>query len=116
MKHQRGMSLSGLIFISFLLIIVALLGFKLLPAYIEYFTVKKALKEIAANPETNGTSKDVRSAFTRRGIIENITAVTPEDIEIARDGNEVVLSTAWSVKIPLVQNISACIDFQATSR
>jgi hypothetical protein len=116
MKRQRGVSLSGLLIVAFILIFVALLGFKLFPAYLEYFQVKKALKEIATNPEIKGGSpREVQGAFARRAAIDNIKAVEPADIEIAKEGNEVVLSASWSVKIPLVQNISACLDFEAAS-
>ena len=45
MRRQQGLTLSGLLLICALLIVLALLAFKLFPAYAEYLTVKKALDE-----------------------------------------------------------------------
>jgi hypothetical protein len=116
MKKQRGVSLSGLLLVSFVLMLVALLGFKLLPPYLEYLTIKKTLKEISINPESkSGNKKDVQVAFVRRSSIDNITSIGPNDIDIAKDGDKVVLSASWAVKVPLVKNISAYMEFEASS-
>jgi hypothetical protein len=116
MKRQRGLSLTGLLLISALLIVLALLGFKLFPAYAEYMTVKKALNEIAHNPEYRGSAREIQAAFERRVTIDNIRAVSSRDLEIAKQGDGVAISANWSVKVPLFYNLSACMDFEARSQ
>ena len=37
---QRGVTLMGLIILLFIVIFVAMLGFKLIPAYIDFYTAK----------------------------------------------------------------------------
>ena len=113
MQRQRGLTLTGLLLISFLLIVLALLGFKLFPAYAEYLTVKKALNDIARNPEYKGSAREIQLAFERRVTIDNIRAVSSRDLEIAKEGDGVAISASWSVKVPLVYNLSACMDFEA---
>ncbi len=54
MKQQRGLSLIGLLMVSAVIVAVALIGFKLLPAYIEYFTVKRVISDIASGSEVRG--------------------------------------------------------------
>ncbi len=115
MRRQSGLSLSGLLFICALLIAVALLGFKLFPAYAEYMSVQKALTEIGRSPESKGSVKDIEAAFDRRATIDNIRAVAAKDLEIAKQGDGVVISANWSVRVPLVYNVSACMDFEARS-
>ena len=44
MKKQRGVALSGLLFWSVILVLVAVLGMKVLPTYIEYTKILKDAK------------------------------------------------------------------------
>ena len=116
MKRQRGVSLSGMIVVSFFLIIVALLGFKLFTPYMQYFSVQKVFKSIAADPEVrSGTRREAISAWARYALIENINVIGGDDIEVTKDGSDVVLSASYSVKVPLFAHISLLIDFNPTS-
>ena len=42
-SHQRGLSMIGFLFVAVVLVFVAMLAMKLVPAYIEFFSVKKIL-------------------------------------------------------------------------
>jgi len=113
MKRQQGVSLSGLLIVSVVLVAVAIMGFKLFPSYADYLKVKKALTDIAHNPEYKGSIPEIRAAFGRRAAIDDFKNV--QDIDITKEGNSVVISANWSVKVPLFYNISACMDFEARS-
>ena len=113
MRRQKGLSLTGLLLVSIVLIALALLGFKLFPAYAEYLTVKKALSDITRNPDYRSSSNEIRAAFERRVTIDNIKAVNSNDLEIAKRGDGMAVSASWSVKVPLIYNLSACMDFEA---
>lgn len=116
MRKQKGVSLSGLLFWSVILVFVALLGFKIAPAYIEYFSVRQQLRAIANDPAmSTGQRKDIETSFYNRAVIENIKAVTPQDLEIAKDADGVVISAAYSVRVPLFGNVSVCMDFFPSS-
>jgi hypothetical protein len=88
---------------------------KIGPAYQEFLTAKKAIVAIAASEGRTGSVADIRKAFDRRSAIDNITAVTPGELEISKDGGEVVISFAYAKKIPLFANVSVCIDFAAST-
>jgi len=113
MKRQLGISLTGLLLICVVIIAIALLGFKLFPAYAEYLTVKKVINEIMRNPEYKSSPKEVQAAFDRAVAIDNIKAVGGKDLEIGKDGDKLKVSASWSVKVPLFYNVSACMDFEA---
>jgi len=116
MHKQKGVSLSGLLVWSAILVFVALLGFKIGPAYVEYFSIRQQFKAIANDPSlSTGLRKDIEIAFYNRAVIENIKAITPKDMEIDKSGDGVVISAAYSVRVPLFGNISACMDFSPTS-
>jgi hypothetical protein len=116
MKKQHGVTLTGLIMFSFILVFVALLGFKLFTPYSQYFTLVKTFKVLAANPEVRtGSRGQAMGVWSRYAQIDNITAIDGNDIEITKDGNDVVLSASYSVKVPLFANINLLIDFNPTS-
>ena len=116
MKKQRGITLTGLIVILVLLGVGAMLGFKLFNPYMQYFTIKKTFKTLAQNPELrSGNRREVVSAYQRYSLIDSITSISEEDIEVRKDGNTIVISANYSVKVPLVANISLLVDFAPSS-
>jgi len=48
-------------------------------------------------------------------MVDNITTIRGEDLELIKEGNDAVLDASYSVKVPIIANVAACIDFQATS-
>lgn len=116
MNRQKGVSLSGLLVICALLIAVVLIGFKLFPAYTEFFKVRNAITEMSRSPEVRGSTKELQAAFDRRAAIDSISVITSRDLEFTKGADGYTVSAAWSVKIPLFSNISACLDFEARSK
>ena len=115
MHGQRGVSLSGLIWTLAILAFVGIMAAKLMPSYIEYFAVKKMFASMEQAGDLKGTVRDIRGAYERRNAIEDVKSVTPQDLDISKVGGETVVSANWSVKVPLVYNISACLDFAVTT-
>jgi Tfp pilus assembly major pilin PilA len=116
MKRQRGVTFVGMVIIAGLIVFAAIIGLKLVPAYIEYATVVNHLREIARSPEARGASpRDIQTMFNKRAQIDSINVVTGNDIEVEKDGDKVVLRANYSTKIKLFGNLSACIDFAASS-
>jgi len=114
MKKQRGLSLIGLLIVSGLLVFFAIIGFKLLPAYIEYFTIQRIVSEIARQPDVRGGAvRDVVAAFDRRASIDNVSSIKGSDLEVTKTGEGFEILATWTSRVPLFSNISACIDFQA---
>jgi hypothetical protein len=106
----------GLIVGSFVLVFVALLAMRLLPSYIEYFTIKKAVVSISNELRgRGGSANDVRRAFNARQAIDDFKAVKAEDLEITKQGNDFLIVAAYRKEIPLFANIGIYIDFLASS-
>ena len=117
MNTQRGIGFAGVLAMLVGIVILAILGMKLVPAYLEYFNIKKAVTAITSSGELrNATVADVRKAFELRQAIDDFTSVGPKDIEITKDGNEVVVSFAYERRIPLFSNVSVVIDFAGSSK
>ena len=111
---QCGLSLMGLIFGLFVLIIVALFGMKVIPSFMEFRTAKNAIDAIARQNPT-ATPADVRRAFDARSAIDDINAVKANDLEITRQGNQVVIGFAYRKEVPLFSNVGLYIDYRAST-
>ena len=114
MNAQRGITLIGMLIAAIVIVFLAIGGLKIAPAYIEYFKVKKAIVGVAQTAG-RGTVAEVRQAYDRRTAIDDIDVVNAKDLDITKEGNELVISFAYSKRIPLFSNISVVIDFAASS-
>lgn len=115
MRAQKGITLIGMLMVSAIVVFVALVGFKLLPSYIEFFTIKRVLQDI--HGETRGGSvRDVQKAFDRRAVIDNISSVKGEDLEVEKKGDGGFdVHALYTVRVPLFGNVNACIDFDVNN-
>lgn len=113
-KNQLGVTLTGLFMALFVIILLALLAMKLIPAYIEYATAKKAIDAIARERQAT-TPQEVRRAFEARSAIDDISAIKAADLEISKAGNEMVIGFAYRKEVPLVSNVGIYIDFAAST-
>ena len=116
MKKHQGMSLIGMLAVTFLVLMGVLLVFKLVPPYTEYFTIQKTFKSIANNPDfSNATPGAIQSAFWRYADVNYITVIRGDDIKVTNVGTQVLLSASYTVKVPLFANISLLLDFNPSS-
>jgi hypothetical protein len=116
MHRQKGVSLSGFVLWSFVLIFALLLAFKIGPPYLEYMTINKELKATVNDPGTHGGNrKDVENAFMTRQMVSDIKSIGYKDVVITKEGDNYSLSVDYTVCVPIVSNIRACMDFSASS-
>lgn len=116
MNRQRGVSLSGLLIGLVVVSVLALLGMKVVPSVMEYYKIAQAIKSVAAdNSLKSATVADVRRAFGKHQEIGYFTKVTSADIEVTKDGGDLVLGFAYQDKIPLFANVSLLIEYEASS-
>jgi Tfp pilus assembly major pilin PilA len=115
MRKQSGISLVGLIVTLGILGFLGVMAAKLMPAYVEYFAVKKMFAAMEQGGDLKGSVRDIRASYEKRNAIEDVKSVRGDDLEVSKDGGEAVVTANWSVKVPMVSNISACLDFYATT-
>ncbi len=116
MERQRGATFIGMLVIAALVIFVAVIGIKLTPSYIEYWSVKKILAAMAQDPALQGMSpREVRASFDRRADIDDVNSVKGNDLDISREDGKPVVGVAYSVKVHLFGNVNACLDFSAST-
>jgi len=114
-NRQTGVSLSGLIIVFVILIVIALFGMKVGPAVAEFFTAKNIIKAIAAE-KRNGSVAEIRKAWDTKTMIDEVKVISGNDLEVTKEGGDVVISFAYKKEVPLFANVGLYIDFAASSK
>ena len=109
-SSQRGATFLGM------LVIVAILGIglfgaiRLVPLYMEYMAVARAMEQ-TAKENAGGTQDALRTSLARRWTVEDIKSIDYKQIEIKRAGNGFVMRAWYRAEAPFVSNISLVVDF-----
>jgi Tfp pilus assembly protein PilE len=109
-SKQQGMTFIGLVLVIAAVVFLAVLGMKITPAYLEFMSVKKAIKNVV-NTADMTNKKEIINAFNNSASIDNVRVVSGKDLVV--NGGEI--SVEYQVTIPIVANASVLLDFHATS-
>ncbi len=112
-KQQRGLSLISLILVSAIVIGVAVVGMKVVPSVIEYYTIVKHIKTIANSGAS--TVAEVRNAYDRQASVDETPSLTGAELDVTKEGNQIVISFEYAKKIHIAGNVSICIDYTGSS-
>ncbi|HTH40516.1 MAG TPA: DUF4845 domain-containing protein [Rhodocyclaceae bacterium] len=116
LNRQRGVSLGGLLIWCIIIGLSAVLVMKVTPDVIEYLTLNKIIKAVTNDPATKEASvNEIRDNFAKRAGLERIQAIEPTDLDISKEGDQVVLSFSYSKKIHLAGNVSLLLDFEGST-
>jgi hypothetical protein len=113
-RRQRGLSMTTFMVGAVILVILALGGMLIGPAYMEYGKIKKAVVAVALEEKATSVA-EVRKAFDKRAQIDDIEVISAQDLDVSKEGSEIVISFAYSKKVPLFANISLLIEFSGAS-
>jgi len=113
--HQRGITLLGLLLWAIIIGFVALLGMRVIPTFIEYSTIQKAVTRIAS--EGLNTVPEIRTAFDRQRDVEfSIQAITGKDLDITKENDKVVISFAYNKEIEIMGPVFLLIKYKGGSK
>jgi hypothetical protein len=112
---QTGITIIGFLFVAVVVLAVAMIGFRVLPAYIEYFSVQKILKQTLDNMPEGETLGQFQRDFGLRAGADYIDSVYGQDVDLVKEGNQLVASATWTKTLPLIGNASLLLDFTASA-
>jgi hypothetical protein len=113
-RMQKGVTITSLVIGLVVVIFAALLGFKLIPPYMEFRAIKGAIVAIARERQ-GGSVADIRRAFESRQAIDDFQSVKAADLDISKQGNQVIIAFAYRKEVPLFANVGMYLDFTANS-
>jgi Domain of unknown function (DUF4845) len=114
-RHQRGITLMGLLFWGGVLGFGAVVGMKVLPTINEFMTIQRSVDKIAK--EGGSTVPEIRTAFDRQKEVEyGITSIGAKDLNITKENDKIVVSFAYPKEVELFGNVSLLIKYQGRSK
>lgn len=113
-NRQRGLTMLSFLFVAAVVVSITLLAFRMMPAYLEYFTIQKALEGALAD-SNDLTPASIRRAMDRRLNADYADAVAAKDVEITKTGNTITAAVSWEKRLPLIKNVSILLEFDASA-
>ena len=113
-RRQRGITMFGLLFWAIVIGVLALVGMRVVPTAVEYYTIMKAINRITA--EEPGTVPQIRAAFERTKAIDLISSIGGKDLDITKENEKVVISFAYNSEIELVKPVYLVIKYEGRSK
>lgn len=115
MKSNQGITLIGFIVLLVIVGGLAVVAFRAIPIYSEYFTVKRILKQINVDsPDT--TPAEIRKQFDLKASADYVFEVKSRDLDIGKENGRIVIAVSYQKTVPLVANVSLLFDFEASNR
>ena len=115
-SKQSGMTFIGMVLVIAVIVAIAVVGIKVTPAYIEFSSVKSAIKYVAKDAAfATMSKKDIANAFDKSASTGYITVIKGSDLIIEKNETGNVVTADYQVTLPIVANASVLLDFHATS-
>jgi hypothetical protein len=111
-SRQAGMSIITLIFILAVLGAVGAVALKAFPSVLEYQAALRAINKA----KNEGTVGAVRGAFDRFAQVDDIQSITGKDLEVTKNGDEIVVSFAYEKEFHMFGPAWLTLKYQGQSR
>ena len=113
-RKQGGMTMLGFLITLSVVILFLFCGMKIVPMYIEYYSVKKALASIANEQSASATSKDaIRALFARHLKIDYVKIIKPDMLKIEATDSGFNLTVDYERREELIANLDVVGKFRA---
>ena len=111
-SNQRGMTLiSWLVVIVFILFQVVM-AMNIIPVYISDSSVKSIMKELPDDiTAQEATAKELKTIIMKRLRVNNVSAVTSEDVVIKKGRAEHIVTIDYEPRGPLIGNLEFIVNF-----
>lgn len=113
-RKQSGMTMLGFLITLAVVMFFLYCGMKIVPMYIEFYSVKKALASIANEQDASSASKDkIRSMFARHMTIDYVKIIKPEMLKIDSTDAGYNLVVEYERREELFANLDVVGKFRA---
>ena len=110
-KKQQGLSIIGFIIVLAMAVFVSYLGMRIVPLYMEYYSVVSALNGVASERGSARLSPyDIKVKVLNRLYVSYSANVKESHIKITR-GNGVNLRVKYEVRTPIMGNLDVIAKF-----
>ncbi len=113
-SQQGGMTFIGFLFVLAFLLILVYLGFKVVPHYINHYSVRTSMASLAEDHQGEAmTVLMVRQRLLQKLDINFISSIRSEHIKVSRaPGGGLLVTVEYQVRESVVGNLDACMRFK----
>ncbi len=114
MKHrQRGATFLGLVTILLILGAGVYAAIRLVPVYLEYTKVARALEQVRDEYASTDTNPQmIRRSLEKRWDVEDIASIGWKEVEITKTSDGYDVRAAYDVERPFVANVYLLAKFE----
>jgi hypothetical protein len=110
-SRQRGVTAVGWLILLTPVAIVGYAGIRLLPVYLNYMKVVRALDLVASDIAGNNDPQSIRTTISKHFEIDMVDYPTAKDIKVTRTGPGWQVEASYDDEAPLFGNISLHVVF-----
>lgn len=111
-QKQKGMTAVGWVFVFLMIALVTLLVLKLLPIYLDGFSVSSSLESLKKEHNISKQGPvEIQRMLLKRLDINMVDDVTKDDIYITRDKSSMTIEVAYEVREKLAGNLDVIVSF-----
>jgi hypothetical protein len=115
-KRQQGLTIFGFVLVAAVVVIFAMVGFRVIPAYVEYFSVQRALQDTMRNSGADPNNPAAfRNELARRLQTSYVEEVKATDAIIQRTGTGVTAEIAWERRLHMFGNAYILLEFETSA-
>lgn len=114
-SKQSGITLIGFVIVLLIAGFFAFMAMKLVPPYVQYFSITKAMNEIATEGVSGKSEVDVRRDFMFKLSFQYADQVIkPDNIRFERTGSGTSMEVDYDQRIHFLYNIDFLLHFDKT--
>lgn len=113
MRHrQRGATFLGMVVILLILGSAVYAGIRLVPVYLEYTKVARALEQVRDEHSSSDTNAQlIRNSLERHWDVEDISSIGWKEVDIRKTSDGYEIEAKYSVERPFVANVYLLTKF-----
>jgi hypothetical protein len=110
--RQRGMTPIGWIFVFLLIAFSTLVALKLVPIYLDSFTIASVISDLKKEPGIAAkTPREVVTIIEKRLDINMVEGITTDDIFAEKVGDTMTISAEYEVRKNMLGNVDVVVSF-----
>ena len=111
-RKQKGMSITSWIVLIAVALFVVLLGVRMVPSYMEFYSMSEILESLKDDPQYRKVApKELRKIFNRRIDINSIYDFDQKYLKIDRSKGKTSMILDYEIRKPVAGNVSVLMHF-----
>jgi hypothetical protein len=115
-KHQSGLTMITWIILIGMIGFIGIFAFKLIPIYMDYYTINNALMTVAKGITPGESPAQVKSSINNLFDVNSVNTVKDSDIGIKpdQDGKGLILILDYDARTNFMANVDLIVHFDKT--